>query len=217
MPQWGAGPYRGMNAWDVVGALAPPVITGAASLIGQERANIANVGLSREQMAFQERMSSTAWQRAVDDMKLAGINPMLAYQQGGASSPGGQTARMEDVLGPAASSAMAMMRMRKELKLMDAQRFKVEKDAYKSMMEGSLVNTQNQILGAGVRAGTQITPYGVIQRQLDTSLRKQQIQLTAAQRRALEYSPFITRFTGTGAPRRFFETGIKFRDRYRRR
>lgn len=47
---------------------------------------------------WQKMMSDTSYQRAVKDMRAAGINPMLAYAQGGSSTPSGAMASYSNPL-----------------------------------------------------------------------------------------------------------------------
>ena len=85
--------------------------------LGGERANAANRDIASaanassaeqaaKQMEFQSRMRDTQYQTAVEDMKKAGLNPMLAYTQGGAGTPSGamgqvSTAKMGNSVGSA--------------------------------------------------------------------------------------------------------------------
>lgn len=73
---------------------------------GTSAQNYANARQAEQAMAFEERMSNTAYQRAMADMKAAGLNPMLAYSKGGASTPSGFQARMENTQAQALNSAM---------------------------------------------------------------------------------------------------------------
>lgn len=107
-----------MSLWTGIGA---GLVSGAASLVGGLISGSQNRALAEKQMAFQERMSSTAYQRSMADMKAAGLNPILAYSQGGASTPLGVSPQMEDVVSPAVSSALATKRLVADLDNLEAQ------------------------------------------------------------------------------------------------
>lgn len=84
----------------------PGALFGAAtSALGGFIQNKQGQSAAGRQMSFQQNMSNTQYQRAVADMRLAGLNPILAYRQGGAGTPGGSTYSPTNI-GAAAASGM---------------------------------------------------------------------------------------------------------------
>lgn len=103
------------------------VIGGGLSFAGQQSANRTNIKLAREQMAFQERMSNTAFTRGMADLRNAGLNPILAGRFA-ASSPAGALATVGNeggagVTGAAQSAASAI-----SLKMLKANLAKIKQE-----------------------------------------------------------------------------------------
>lgn len=99
---WGAvatAAAKSSGIGKIVGSVLPGLVGGLFGRSGQSAANRTNRQIAREQMAFQERMSNTAYQRAAKDLESAGLNRILALGNP-ASSPSGASARMENINAP---------------------------------------------------------------------------------------------------------------------
>lgn len=86
------------NAMNVLGMIGGnPMVKLLGGFLGARNQRRAQISSAREQMKFQKMMSDTAYQRTMADMKKAGINPVMVSKLGGASTPSGAQAKMENM------------------------------------------------------------------------------------------------------------------------
>lgn len=132
------------------------LIGGALSFLGGERANDSRQGVAADQMAFQERMSNTSYQRAMADMRAAGLNPMLAYSQGGASVPAGAMPQIENSLATAGQVFSAIQSSSSAAQQADTQSMIGDVTVQKIKQEtANLSSTNDQIVAVTQNLGVE--------------------------------------------------------------
>lgn len=174
--------------------LAPIIgaaIGGGASLIGANMQNSAAAAAADKQMAFQERSARSSYQWATEDMRKAGINPILAYKQGGSGTLSGSSYTPQNVGAAAAtgatagagvaSSALAAQRNQAELANIAADtQLKGSQDKTQAAMQVQALAQAGQA-NANSALAMQQTRTNVMQEDL---LREQLIQAMPASKRA---------------------------------
>lgn len=112
---------------------------GFLSLVGGERRNAAQAEQAQAANAFSAQQFATRYQTTVKDMAAAGLNPMLAYSQGGGSPPSGQQAQMTDTLSPAVESFNRVRSTAAQNAVQDAQVRTYDAQARKTNAEAAVI------------------------------------------------------------------------------
>lgn len=189
-----------------------PAISAGAAIVGgamgqsaQAGANRMNLQIWREQRQFMDMQSRTEIQRRVQDMKLAGINPMLSVMgMGSASSPnvGPPNIRPEDSLAEgvkaSGSSAVAALGAMAQLQSIQASTRNVLADAKLKEAQIPWAAQNAQMTSENLFSQMKILAAQVQKAGIETELKN--IDLKQMQPLVIQYQSMMNQAIAAGLP-----------------
>lgn len=177
------------------------IIGGLLSAGGSAYASNRSRQSVKDQMAFQEKMSSTAAQRSVEDYRRAGLNPALAYERT-ASSPPGASTTTEDPLSKGLSSAMGAAQFIQDTRQRNANLHLTEQQAAATLAANARDTAQSHLSHAQTVATNQKLGFDAALQPHDLRGKAADALLAESQKRLSEYAEPGARNTAA------FESGI---------
>ena len=130
-----------------------------ASIWQTKATNKNNLQVTQSNNDFQERMSRTAHQREVKDLKSAGLNPILTARSAGAPQPSSAAAKVEPYNLPKQDFLSKQIQVQ-QIKLLQAQSQKTRAEALNTELQEpynrALNNLYSSVAGTPVVAGSAV-------------------------------------------------------------